>query len=67
MVSQLSFRDTRDRRFLAAEQILERGATYREAAATHAVPVATLHDLVTRNKTVTRKPGCLASRSPVEE
>ena len=67
IMSRLSLRDTRDCRFLSAEQMLERGAIYREAAATHAVPVATSHDLVTRDKTVKRKPCHMASLSPIED
>ena len=67
IMSPFSLKNTRDGSFLAAEQMLERGATYCEAAATHDVPVAMLHDRVTRHKTVTRKPGRLASLSPIEE
>lgn len=66
-MSRLSPSDTKGHQFLSAEQMLERGATYRLEATTHTVPGATLHHRVPRNKTVTRKPGSLASLNPIEE
>ena len=66
-MSPFSLKDTRDLYFAAVEQMLERGATYREAAANHSVPVATLHDRGTRDKSATRNPSRLASLSAIEE
>lgn len=67
IISRFSLRDTQDRHFFAAEQMLGRGATYREEAGSHAVPVATFRYRVTRNKPVTLNPGLLASLRTAEK